>query len=167
MPGKRQRWTCGAVVAVPLGDGTHTYAQMLEDPEYAFFDCRATDELSADEAVTRPVLFRLWVMRSAHTTGRWSKVGMAPVPVALRHPVRRYNQNPLRPQDIRLTFDGCDGPLGSLADCEGLECAAVWDAAHVEDRLRSHYAGVACPWTISLRPKVVAPNQTLAEKGEA
>ncbi len=97
----------------------------------------------------------------------WPKVGVAPVPVALQEPVRRYNQDPLRPQDIRLTFDGCDGPLGSLADCDGLECAAVWNAEHVEDRLRSHYSGVPCQWTLSLRPKVVTPNQALKQAGGA
>jgi len=154
---KRQRWTRGAVVEVPLSDGSHTYAQMLDDPEYAFFDCRSGDDLPAAACVLRPVLFRLWVMRSVHSTGRWPKVGVAPVSVALQIPVRRYNQDRLRPQDIRLTLDGSDGPLGTLADCDGLECAAVWDAEHVENRLRSHYAGVPCPWTLSLRPKLVAP----------
>lgn len=160
MAGKRQRWTRSSVVAVPLGDGTYAYAQMLDDPEYAFFDCRTADELPPAAVVARPVLFRLWVMRSAHTTGRWTKVGAAPIPEPLRHPIRRYNQDAIRPQDIRLTFDGCDGPLGSVADCEGLECAAVWDAEHVEDRLRSHYAGIPCEWMLSLRPKVVPPNRS-------
>ena len=126
-----------------------------------FFDCRTSDTLPAAAVVARPVLFRLWVMGSAHSTGRWSKLAAAPVSPALQKPVRRYNQDPLRPQDIRLTFDGCDGPLVSVADCEGLECAAVWDAEHVEDRLRSHYSGAPCEWTLSLRPKVVAPNHSL------
>lgn len=167
MAGKRQRWTRGAVVAVPLGDGFQTFAQMLDEPEYAFFDSRTTEDPPAAEVVTRPVLFRLWVMRSAHATGRWPKVGAAPVTEALMRPVRRYSQDKVRPQDIRLTFDRCDGPLRSVVDCEGLECAAVWDASHVEDRLRSHYAGVPCKWTISLRPKVVAPNKALHPTGGA
>jgi hypothetical protein len=159
--GKRQRWSHGAVVVVPLGNGFHTYAQMLDDPEYAFFDCRTRKELLASIAAIHPVLFRLWVSGYAHTTGRWPKVGTAPVRAELQAPVRRYNQDALRPQDTRLTYDGCEGPLGSVADCEGLECAAVWDPEHVEDRLRSHYEGVPCEWTLSLRPKVVAPDTLL------
>ncbi|WP_407673553.1 Imm26 family immunity protein [Paludisphaera rhizosphaerae] len=153
--GKRQKWTRGAVVTVPLGDGFHTYAQMLEDPEYAFFDCKTQDALPAVTVVSRPLLFRLWVMRYAHSTGRWPKIGVAPILTTLQEPVWRYNQDPLRPQDIRITFDGCNGPLGSLTDCEGLECAAVWDPEHVESRLKSHYAGVPCRLTLSLRPRVV------------
>ncbi|WP_072022273.1 Imm26 family immunity protein [Zavarzinella formosa] len=156
---KRQRWTRGAVVVIPLGDGFHAYGQMLDTPEYAFFDSRTTDEWPAEKAAARPVLFRLWVMGHAHSKGRWAKIGDAPVSAALQSPVRRFNQDALRPQDIRLTYDGCDGPLGTLADCEGLECAAVWDPEHVEDRLRAHYAGIPCQWTLSLRPKPVPPKE--------
>lgn len=153
---KRQRWTPGAVVAISLGNRFHTYAQMLNDPEYAFFDCHTVDDIAPTAVVDRPVLFRLWVMRSAHASGRWPKVGTASLSAELQKPVYRYNQDPLQPQDIRLTFDGCDGPLVTVAKCKGLECAAVWDAEHVEDRLRAHYANVPCKWTLSLRPKRIA-----------
>lgn len=158
MTGTRQRWTPGAVVIVPLGDGEHTYAQMLVDPEYAFFEGRTREDLSAAEAASRPVLFRLWVTAAAHSTGRWRKIGKAPAAEELQSPVPRYTQDPLRPQDIRLTYDGFNGPLVTAADCEGLECAAVWAPEHVEDRLRAHHAGVACKWTLSMWPKPVAPD---------
>jgi hypothetical protein len=158
---KRQQWTCGALVTVPLGNGYHSYAQMLERPEYAFFDCRTKVEMSAEAIVARPVLFRVWVMRYAYSKGRWQKVGMAAVAAALEQPVVRYIQDSVRPQDIRLHFDdGRSGPLVSVADCEGLECAAVWDPEHVEDRLRDHYAGVPNDWVLLMRPKVVTPNPT-------
>lgn len=155
MATKRQRWTYGAVVTIPLGDADHSYAQMLEDGEYAFFDSRTREELPVEAVVTRPVLFRLWVMQYAHSKGRWQKVGKARVSPVLKKPVLRYNQDPIRPQDIRLTYDGCTGPLASVADCEGLECAAVWDPEHVEDRLRDHYAGVPNIWALSLRPRPI------------
>ena len=74
---------------------------MLDVPEYAFFDCLSRDDLTAAAAIERPVRFRLWVMQYAHSTGRWPKVGAAPVSAALQVPVRRYNQDPLRTQDIR------------------------------------------------------------------
>jgi hypothetical protein len=138
---------------------------MLDAPKYAFFDCRTRGELSAIAAASRPVLFRLWVTASAHTKGRWPKIGAAPVAGELQAPVLRYNQDPRRPQDIRLTYDGCTGPLGSVADCEGLECAAVWSPEHVEDRLRTHYSGVPSQWTSSLRPKAVEPNIAMQQMG--
>jgi len=142
----------GAVVVIPLDDGFHSYGQMLDDPEYALFDIRTTDKLSPDDVVLRPVAFRLWVMRYAHSTGRWIKIGNAQINGALQQPVLRYNQDALKPKDIRLTYDGCNGPLGSIDDCENLECAAVWDPEHVEDRLRDHFAGIPNKWALSLRP---------------
>ncbi len=166
MGGKRQQWSRGAVVAVPLGDGIHSYAQMLDFPEYAFFDCRTNDELPTADIIAQPVLFRLWVTVSAHSTGRWKKVGPAEVSVTLQKPVLRYNQDPLQPEDIRLTFDGANETLGTVEDCEGLECAAVWEAEHVEDRLRSHFAGIPCEWTLSMRPVVAAPTKAKAPKAK-
>jgi hypothetical protein len=150
----RQQWTVGAVVTVPLGDGYHAYAQMLESPEYAFFDCRSRQEKTVEAVVACPVLFRLWVMRFAHSKGRWQKVGVAPLMPALQAPVLRYIQDSIRPWQIRLT-DGESESAGTLADCEGLESAAVWDPEHVEDRLRDHYAGVPNDWVLLLRPKPV------------
>ena len=44
----------------------------------------------------------------------------------------------------------------SLAECEALESAAVWEPDHVEDRLRDHYAGRPNRWVESLRIDVTA-----------
>ena len=151
---KRQKWKCGAVVKIRLGDWSHSYGQMLHEPEYAFFHIRTTDDIAAEDVVRNQLIFRLWVMRYAHSTGRWLKIGDAPVAPALQQPVLRFNQDPLKPEQIRLTYDGCEGPLGTIKDCENLECAAVWDPEHVEDRIRDHFAGVPNKWLLSLRPKV-------------
>ena len=149
---KRQRWTTGAVMKIPLGNGEHAYGQMLESPEYAFFGVRTREELSLDAVLDHAVIFRLWVMQSAHVESRWTKIGNAELNETLKSPVLRFNQDPLNPQDIRLTYDGCAGEIGTLEDCRNIECAAVWDPEHVEDRLRSHFEGVPCKWSLSLRP---------------
>ncbi len=142
MAEKRQKWTAGAIVRIPLGEGGHAYGQMLDFPEYAFFDSLSKEDLAPEVAASRPVLCRLWVHVSAHSKGRWLKLGTAPILEELKKPVPRWNQDALRPQDIRLTYDGCEGPLVTAAECEGRERAAVWDANHVEDRLRDHFAGI-------------------------
>lgn len=38
-----------------------------------------------------------------------------------------------------------------LEECENLEVAAVWDAHHVEDRLRDHFDGRPNEWVESMR----------------
>ena len=151
MPAK-QRWTVGAVVLIPLGDERFTYAQMLDAPEYAFFDFQSNEPVAAEEVIQKPVAFRLWVMRYAHSGGRWKKVGTSPVDESLKGKVHRFNQDRLN-HKIRLTLDGFEGPLVTAEECEGVECAAVWDPEHIENRLRDHFSGVPNKWVESLRPK--------------
>ena len=151
----RQRWTVGAVARVPLGEG-HTYAQMLEPQEWAFFDARSADPLPAEEAAARPVLFRLWVMRSAYSTGRWVKVGVEPVRPELARPVGRFMYDMIGKRFDITTDGGATRRPATVAECRPLESAAVWSAGHVEDRLRDHYAGRPCKWVESMRRHLVA-----------
>jgi hypothetical protein len=160
MSTKRQIWAPGSVVEIPLGDGSSAFAQMLDSPEYAFFDLRSQRAVDPAEVVRHTVLFRLWVMRYAHSKGRWLKIGKAEVPDDLTTPVYRYRQDMINPSRIELTYHGEDGPRVSIDDCEGLECAAVWDPDHVEDRLRDHFADRPNKWAQSLRPKSLRPQKT-------
>jgi hypothetical protein len=74
---------------ISLGDESFAFGQMLEFPEYAFFDLRrSSDTLPGPEnVVTNPVLLRLWVMARAHSKGRWPKIGFAPITPGLE---RKY-----------------------------------------------------------------------------
>jgi hypothetical protein len=153
---KRQRWTNGAIVTIPLGNGIVSYAQMLNEPEYVFFDCKTSHEIPLESVIKKAVLFRLWVMRSAHSTGRWLKVGNAPIKGSLNKEIPRFKQDPLHLENICIYINGQEGAQCTLAECENLECAAIWNAEHVEDRLRSYYNRVPCNWSLSLRPKVAS-----------
>jgi Immunity protein 26 len=121
MPTKRQQWTRGAIVCIPLGDGFHSYAQMIEAPEFAFFDIQSAGDIRLSEVVSRAVIFRLWVMRTAHSQGRWLKIGKTELSAALLSPDLRYNQDSFPPHPIRLTYDGCNGPPATVSDCESDE----------------------------------------------
>jgi hypothetical protein len=158
MPERRQRWTKGAVVAVPLGEADFAFGQMLEEPEYVFFALRRPEVSlpTPEEVVAAPVLFRLWVMRQAHAGGRWSKMGQATIAPALAEQVLRFNQDPLRPTSIVLTYDGVSGTPCDVDACKDVERAAVWDPSHVEDRLRDHFAGRQNRWEKSLRVRSTA-----------
>jgi hypothetical protein len=147
----RQQWTTGAVARVPLGD-QHTYAWMLAKKfEWAFLDARSDADLPVAEVVNRPVLFRLWVMRSAYSSGRWLKVGTAVPPEELMRPVDSFMFDMISKQFAITTDGGASRRPASAAECSPLECGAVWSAEHVEDRLRDHYAGVPNKWLLSVR----------------
>jgi hypothetical protein len=151
----RQRWTRGAIVRISLGDQSprYAFAQMLDEPEYAFFDAFGDADVPPSNLVERPVLFRLWVMRAGHSGGRWLKVTSGAVGDELAEPVARFKQDPIKPSVIRLTFNGEEGEPVSVQQCEGLERAAVWEPEHVEDRLRDHLAQRPNKWVQSLKPR--------------
>jgi hypothetical protein len=147
---KRQRRTLGAIVQIPIGDGRNCYAQTLEEPEFAFFDlcARGTPDLNA--IPLRRVLFRVWVMNHAVTSGRWLKLGVAAISEDLTRPVSRFIQDALNPSQFEIVLGGERRPA-TPEECVGIERAAVWEPEHVEDRLRDHYDGRPNKWVESLR----------------
>ena len=87
---------------IPLGDGWHTYAQILPEADCAVFDARTKKELAVSEVVSRPVLFRVAVYRSAFTRGGWPKVGTAPLRDEFGKPVPKFTQDILRPTSFSI-----------------------------------------------------------------
>jgi hypothetical protein len=142
---KYQKWALGAVVRIPLDDTRHCYGQLLRDVDVAVFDTLTTEEMAPEEVITRPVLFRVAVSRWAVTQVRWEKVGRAAVRGDLYRPIPKFVQDALHPERFSIYLGGEDRPA-SREECEGLECCAVWEPEHVEDRIRDHYAGVPCKW---------------------
>lgn len=61
-----------------------------------------------------------------------------------------FIQDYFNPADLRIYIGGEVRPA-SYEECEGLERCALWDAEHIEDRLRSYYDGVPDKWSEPLR----------------
>ena len=152
MPAKRQQRTVGAIVKIPLGDGWHTYAQILPEADCVVFDARTKKDLAVSEVVSRPVLFRVGVYRHAFTRGGWPKVGAAPLRDEFAKPVPKFMQDILQPTSFSIYLGGEIRPA-SRAECVGLERSAVWEPEHVESRIRDHYKGVPNVWVESLKLK--------------
>lgn len=154
MEGKRVRRRVSDILKINLGGGMHSYGQVADEPLIVFFDGAFTDPLLPEQAIRLPVLFRIWVHNDAVKKGVWEVVGNLPL----------APENAIEPcfykQDVitgvlslyHSTFadTGWERPA-SATECEGLECAAVWDAEHVEDRLRDHYSGQPNKWLENLR----------------
>ncbi|MBI2893916.1 MAG: immunity 26/phosphotriesterase HocA family protein [Deltaproteobacteria bacterium] len=147
---KTNKQAVGDVVRIPLAEGRHGYALALVPPLFAFFDCLGGDELAPADVISRPVLFRLWVMDSAVTSGRWPIVGRVEPPPALLAAATFFKQNALNKRKLTIYVGGKESPA-TREQCVGLERAAVWDPAHVEDRLTDHHAGRPNKWVESLR----------------
>lgn len=89
-------------------------------------------------------------MRKALTSGRWPRIGRVAVPEELSTPPWFFKQDPIS-RVLSLTKDGGAEIPATLQSISGLECAAVWSANHVEDRLRDHFDGRPNQWVESLR----------------
>lgn len=145
---KRQRRTIGAIVEVDLGDGHYTYARILDEASFAIYNLHSTSKVSDITAIiSRPILFIVAVYDYVITQGTWLKIGSAPLEEHLRILPMQFIQDALRPE----FFSHYNPNTGEITpttkeECRGLERAAVWDANHVVDRVRDHYAGKPCIW---------------------
>lgn len=148
----RQTRKVGAFVKIRLDKKWHTYARILEEAAFAFYDCRTNKELSLEEICSKPILFITAVYKSAVTKGRWKKVGYLPLEPHLKESPKFFIQDALDPTKFFIYHKGEITPA-TREECEGLECEAVWEAEHVEDRLRDYYAGRPNIWFESLKIK--------------
>ncbi|WP_445367710.1 immunity 26/phosphotriesterase HocA family protein [Methylomonas sp. BW4-1] len=141
----------GDIVKIDMGDGTFCFGRVLEEPLLALYGLRTDSIPSFSEIESAPVLFKVWVMNSAVTSGRWPVIGNQPLEESLRLPVKFFKQDPIS-KKIFLYINAQEIP-STKEECEGLERAAVWSPEHIEDRLRDHFAGISNKWVDSLRIK--------------
>ncbi len=152
----RQRIQSGAIVKIPLGDGSHTYGRLLIKPYIEVYDSVTRDEIrDLARIVASPVLFTVSVFDRAITQGRWPIVGRLPYDEETAEMPLQFLQDAANPRRCRLIDAWGNITPASIEECTGLERAAVWEAEHVEDRIRDHYAGRPNMWAESLKLKEV------------
>ena len=150
---KRQTRQLGDIVRIDLGDGFHSYARVLEEALFAFYDSRTEQAPPIDKIIALPVLFIVPVMRYAVTRGRWKVIGSMPLDVSLSNPPPRFMQDALNLNSFSTYHKGKIRPA-TMEECVGLECEAAWDPDHVEDRIRDHYLGRKNKWVEPLKIKI-------------
>lgn len=141
----------GNIAKIDLKDGTFAFAILLDEPLMAFYDMKAISVPSIETIIASPILFKVWVMNDAVTSGRWPIVGKVHLDTKLREAPKFFKQDPVT-KALSIYYQGVETPA-TRAECEKLECAAVWSAEHIEDRLRDYFAGVPNQWVESFRPQ--------------
>lgn len=142
----------GDIVAIKLADGCFGFGRVLDEPLMAFYNHKADgiDE-SVEEIISHSIIFKVWVMNSAITSGRWVVIGNKPIDEELKMPAIFYKQDFI----TKKLYLYCDGKQtsASFEECFGLEKAAVWEAGHIEDRLMDYFLGKSNKWVEMLRLK--------------
>lgn len=132
------------------------YAQVLSKGlGYAFFDFRTKKKLNSfDILLSSKVLFIVMVYNDIITKGVWLKVGKLSIRNDLLIQPMKYIQDNLNSDNFEL-YNPNTGEItkSTRKECEGLECAAVWEANHIQDRIRDCYLGVPNIWVEQLKIK--------------
>lgn len=148
---KRQRWREGDFVEIPLPAERCAFARVLKRALVAFYDICSDGAVSLDRVRAANILFKVWVMRSAVTTGRWRIVGHEMLEGDLLEEPEFCKQDMINGKLSIYSSSGGERSA-SFEEASRLECAAVWDASHLEDRLHDYLEGKSNKWVESLRP---------------
>lgn len=131
----------GMLLRVDIDGDWHTYARMLaRRPKFAFYDCLVS--IPTEDLLTiaqQPVLFVLAVNERA-SSGHWPKIGHVPLEIA-PIPIPDQFLQDIGTGACQIVDEAFNTRAAKPEECIGLERVAVWDPAHVEERLRDHYAG--------------------------
>ena len=146
---RRSTTDAGSVFEVTLDNGSLAYGIVVEFPLVAFFDLSASNRQSLEDIISRDVLFRIWIMRSAIGKNGWPVIGCTSVPPHLTVTPTFYKFDSIA-RKFSIYSNGSETPA-TREQCLPLECASVWSAAHVEARLADHFAGRPNRWVESLR----------------
>jgi hypothetical protein len=151
----KQRITEGAILEINIENQYYVYAQILGKAGYAFFDIKSEQKLSDFSILEKTkILFFVSVYNDVITEGNWLKIGKLPIREDLKIQPMQFIQDPINQNNFEL-YNPNTGDItkATRRECEGLECAAVWEGSHVEERIRDHYLGEPNFWVQKLAIK--------------
>ena len=145
---KRQKYTVGAVVEIPINNGEYyCYGQLIGYGECAIFDFRTTEPLTDLSTLEdKRTLFRVAVYRDVIGSGVWLKVGKLPLRDEFKQFPDQYIFHGWNQRFFLYKVETGEIIAASKDECRGLERCAVWDSNHVEDRIIAHYNNEPCVW---------------------
>ena len=151
---KKQRWTLGAIIKIPLTLSKHSYGQLLDKNSVAIFNINTDKDYALENILNTESLFIVAVYNRVITSGRWPKTFKADLRKEFRILPLKFIQDPVDTDNYEL-YDPNTGEIrkSDKKSCLGLECSAVWEADHVESRIIDHFAGRQNIWLQQLRLK--------------
>ncbi|EBA17134.1 hypothetical protein RSK20926_09192 [Roseobacter sp. SK209-2-6] len=153
IPTRRQRWQVGAIVEIPIGENCWAYGQLGEEYVVAVLDGFFSARPFIEDVTQLPILFKSIVYRDVVSKGYWVRIGRAEPRSDVLQEDYCFKQDQftgaLSLYHSDFSEQGWEKPA-LLSECLGLECVAVWEAGHVEDRIIATRDGLKCRWVSSL-----------------
>jgi len=145
----------GAFIEISLPNGKYSYGRILAKASFAFYSIYS-DERVTDLNIIRKsnVLFINSVYKYAITKNRWKIIGVSEIEPELKNLPMEFIQDILNPTQFEI-YNPNTGEINpaKMADCIGLEKAAVWEPEHIEDRIIDYFEGRPNKWVESLKIK--------------
>ncbi len=143
----------GDIVSLKLNDGTFAFGRVLPEPLMAFYDINTPRIPTVDEILQASIAFKVWVMNYAIADGLWQVIGSASLEEELLEEPLFFKKDQItKGLSIYRDSTGQEQPA-TVAECEGLECAAVWEPEQVVDRLSDYFVGRPNKWVESFLPR--------------
>jgi hypothetical protein len=139
--------TPGDIIKIPLPDGTHTYARILIDESYAFYDCKTAEEISDINAILQsPILFCAMVDIFGIKEGRWTIIGNKPLEGKLENFYPRYFEpaptNSANVGFYEVYMDEIEEAIKNDWIGDGkLQMGGMNSRVHIEERIMNYYQG--------------------------
>jgi hypothetical protein len=149
---KTSSWTAGTIVEIEL-PGAWAYAKVLQFPLMAFYAARPERIAAARDLQGERFAFRIWVMKSSLGKKGWPAIGSAPLSADEASEPWFFKKDSISGRLTKYRDSTSEEFPATVADCAGLECAAVWDPAHVESRLRDDFSGRPNAWVESMKAR--------------
>lgn len=151
---KRIKRNLGDIVSIQIENNTYCFARVLHSAIFAFYDLKSeTENIGLETIISSDILFKVPVMDYALKNELWKIIGFLPLENDLQKSINFFRQDDISNKLYIYNSLSTVEKKATKDECQGLECAAVWDPEHVEGRLRDHYANVPNKWTESLQIK--------------
>ena len=133
--------------------GAWAYAKVIHFPLMAFYSARPKRIAEVSELQGECFAFRIWVAKYAVGKKGWPLIGSLPVSTGESAEQWFFKKDSISGRISKYRGSDSKEIPSTVADCAGLECAAVWDPVHVESRLRDEFAGRPNVWVESMKAK--------------
>ena len=136
----------GSIIQINLDNSICFYGQVLKT-ELVIFDYTKSDLNDLNVIARLPVLFFISVYYSAYRNDNWVLLGKQEIREELKQPPYKFIQDAFDENKFQL-YEPNTGEItpATRQQCEGLERCAVWEANHLEDRLKDFLAGQENIW---------------------
>ena len=137
--GRIKYWTPGNYVEIPISKGRYCYGVVTDAGHLAIMDYCNNEKLSSSKIELLPILFEVPVMKYGIGKNGWSLAGKVKVSEKFRNYPHFYKKDAINGKLSIVDTNFMNGVPATKEECENLECAAVWDPVHLEERLNEFY----------------------------